>query len=118
MSRTAPAPAPHEFGDFRQGVEAARGRHPELVLVEMTKNLRAPTAFVEEVADVLRRQAEDLRHRRRERALQLASGLPVKLLVPLVACFLPGIAVAMLGPTFYEFFQFVDTLMRTRGLSR
>jgi len=70
------------------------------------------------IADVLRRQAEDLRHRRRERALQIASALPVKLLVPLVACFMPGLAVAMLGPTFYEFFKFVDNLLRNRGLLR
>jgi len=68
------------------------------------------------VAEVLRRQAEDLRSRRRERALTLANALPVKLLFPLVICFLPGIFIATIGPTFYQFFQFADTVIRSRGL--
>lgn len=68
------------------------------------------------VADVLRRQAEDARSRRRERALALANALPVKLLFPLVICFLPGLFVATLGPTFYQFFQFADAVIQSRGL--
>jgi tight adherence protein C len=68
------------------------------------------------VSDVLRRQADDLRGRRREDALTKASSLPVKLLFPLVICFLPGILVATLGPTFFQIFQFLDNVTRTRGL--
>ncbi|MCI0682414.1 MAG: type II secretion system F family protein [Gemmataceae bacterium] len=68
------------------------------------------------VSDVLRRQAEDLRVRRRENALTVAASLPVKLLFPLVVCFLPGILVAALGPTFYQIFQFLDNLTRTSPL--
>jgi tight adherence protein C len=68
------------------------------------------------VADVLRRQADDLRSRRRERAISLANALPVKLMFPLVICFLPGLFVATLGPTFYQFFLFADSVIRTRGL--
>jgi tight adherence protein C len=34
--------------------------------------------------------------------------LPVKLLFPLVICFLPGILVFAIGPAFYEFFRLVD----------
>ena len=41
--------------------------------------------------------------------------LPVKLLFTLVICFLPGLFVATLGPTFYQFFQFADSLLRSRG---
>lgn len=67
------------------------------------------------VSDVLRRQVEDLRNRRRERALAQASTLPVKLLFPLVLCFLPGIFLAVLGPTFYQVFQLLDGLNRSRG---
>jgi tight adherence protein C len=68
------------------------------------------------VAAVLRRQAIDLRERRRERALAAASTLPVKLLFPLVSCFLPAIFVFTLGPTFFQFFQFADTVIRSRGM--
>lgn len=68
------------------------------------------------VSDVLRRQAEDLRARRRENALTQAASLPVKLLFPLVVCFLPGILVATLGPTFFQIFQFLDNISRTGGL--
>ncbi len=67
------------------------------------------------VATVLRRQADDLRDRRREQAIGFAMALPVKLLFPLVICFLPGLFVATLGPTFYQFFQFADSLLRDRG---
>lgn len=66
------------------------------------------------IAGVLRRQAEDARDRRRERTLQIAAALPVKLLFPLIICFLPGIFVAALGPTAFQFFQFIDTM--TRGV--
>jgi tight adherence protein C len=68
------------------------------------------------VSDVLRRQADDLRARRREDALTKASSLPVKLLFPLVICFLPGILIATLGPTFYQIFQFLENLTPTRVL--
>jgi tight adherence protein C len=67
------------------------------------------------VADVLRRQADDLRDRRREQAIAFAMALPVKLLFPLVICFLPGLFVATLGPTFHQFFQFADQIIRSRS---
>ena len=54
---------------------------------------------------VLRTQATDLRNRRRDRALIKAQALPVKLVFPLVICFLPGIFVVTLGPAFKEFFE-------------
>jgi tight adherence protein C len=66
------------------------------------------------VASVLRRQADDLRGRRREDAMALAMALPVKRLFPMVLCFMPGIFVATLGPTFFEFFRFAEMFLRTR----
>jgi pilus assembly protein TadC len=69
------------------------------------------------VADVLRRQADDLRDRRRERSLALAAALPVKLMFPLIICFLPGIFVVTLGPTFHEFLKRADSIM-PRSASR
>jgi pilus assembly protein TadC len=57
---------------------------------------------------VLRTQADDLRNRRRERANALAEALPVKLIFPLVICFLPGIFVTTLGPTFMQFLKLAE----------
>jgi tight adherence protein C len=42
--------------------------------------------------------------------------LPVKLLFPLVICFLPGILLFTLGPAFYEFFRLADTFSLHRQL--
>jgi len=64
------------------------------------------------MADVLRRQADDLRNRRRENAMAIAQTVPVKLTFPLVICFLPGIFVTTLGPTFYQFFQLAENVIR------
>lgn len=64
------------------------------------------------IADVLRRQADDLRQRRRERVAVLAQALSVKLVFPLVLCFLPMIFVATLGPAFHQFFELADNVTR------
>jgi pilus assembly protein CpaE len=42
----------HCASELRQGVEAARSRHPDFILVEMGKDLRSLKAFAEEVAKV------------------------------------------------------------------
>lgn len=62
---------------------------------------------------VLRQQADSLRARRREEAMIASQALPVKLVFPLVICFLPGIFVTTLGPAFQ---QFVETLEGVIGL--
>lgn len=60
---------------------------------------------------VLRTQANDLRGRRRDRAMIRAQALPVKLVFPLVICFLPGIFVVTLGPAFKEFFDLAQGVL-------
>lgn len=67
------------------------------------------------LADTLRHQADDLRNRRRERALLLAQAMPVKLVLPLVVCFLPGIFLSTLGPVLYQMIRVADTVLRTGG---
>lgn len=64
------------------------------------------------IGDTLRFQADDVRARRRERALLLAQALPVKLVVPLVVCFLPGIFLSTLGPVLYQMMQVADSVLR------
>ena len=60
------------------------------------------------IAQALRRQADDLRDRRRERANAFAMALPVKRMFPLVVCFMPGIFVWTLGPSLTSLFQFAE----------
>ncbi len=64
------------------------------------------------ISEVLRTQSEDLRQFRRERALAKAEALEVKLVFPLVLCFLPGLFVAVVGPSFYQFVQLIDRILR------
>ncbi len=63
------------------------------------------------LADLLRPQADDLRHRRREKALARAESLPEKLVVPLLVGFLPGLLVWTLGPAFHQLFTMIDATM-------
>lgn len=63
------------------------------------------------LADVLKIQANDLRQRRKDQALAMASSAPVKLLGPLIICFVPGILTAALGPTLFEVFQALDAVL-------
>jgi tight adherence protein C len=67
------------------------------------------------IAKVLRNQADDIRARRRERAIAFANALPVKRLFPLVICFLPGLFVWTLGPAFVQLFKMAEAF--TRGPS-
>lgn len=114
-----------EFRTFQGEVLAGRSRVQ--CLRRLSRRVELPTlsifvsALVQAeqvgsgVADVLRTQAEDLRGRRRERALTLASSLPVKMLFPLIVCFLPAIFVLTLGPILLQFIQMADTFMRHPG---
>jgi pilus assembly protein TadC len=65
------------------------------------------------LAETLRHQADDLRQRRREDALLKAQALPVKLVFPLVICFLPGIFLSTLAPVIYQMIQVAEGVVRT-----
>ena len=64
------------------------------------------------LSDVLRRQAEDVRARRRADVLIRAEALTVKLVFPLVICFMPGLFAFTLGPAFHQLFQLTDSFAR------
>lgn len=68
------------------------------------------------IARVLRLQADDVRGLRRERAIAFANALPVKRVIPLVICFLPGLFVLTLGPAFVQLFKMVNTFLQVRAL--
>ena len=67
------------------------------------------------LAETLRHQADDLRQRRRENALLQAQALPVKLVFPLIICFLPGIFVSTLAPVLYQMIQVAGGVLRSAG---
>ncbi len=67
------------------------------------------------MSETLQHQAVDLRQRRRENALLQAQALPVKLVFPLVVCFLPGIFVSTLAPVLYQMVQVADSVLRSSG---
>jgi len=50
------------------------------------------------IASVLREQANQMRVKRHSRARELAQKVPVKILGPLLLCFLPGLFIVVLGP--------------------
>jgi len=65
------------------------------------------------IAETLRHQADDLRERRREDALLQAQALPVKLVFPLVICFLPGIFISTLAPVLFQMIEVAGGVLRT-----
>jgi len=115
-----------EFRTFQAEVLAGRPRVECLRRIARRLDVTSVTILVSAlvqaeqigsgIADVLRSQAEDLRQRRREKALEFSMALPVKLLFPLVICFLPGIILFTLGPAFYDLFRLADQFSIRRSL--
>lgn len=62
------------------------------------------------ISGVLAEQAAELRSKRRDRAREAAQKLPVKILLPVIACFLPGIFIIVLGPATLSLFRLFGSL--------
>jgi tight adherence protein C len=117
-----------ELRTFREEVRAGRSRVVSFRHLAERANVSSLTSFCSalvqaeqtggSVGGVLRDQAQDLRIRHRERALELATSLPVKLLVPMFVCFLPGIFVWALGPQIYPVLQFFNVATQNVGQMR
>lgn len=124
-TRLAQRPLAQEFRTYQADLLAGRPRVQSLR--RMSDRLRMPvvatfvSALVQAeqlgmgIAQVLRRQADDVRDRRRELANAFALSLPVKRVIPLVVCFLPGLFVWTMGPFFVQLFQLADTFARVRN---
>lgn len=67
------------------------------------------------VSTVMRAQAEDMHSRRREQAMEFVMGRPLKLLLPMVIGFLPGVFVWALGPVFYDLVSTLTGLISPVG---
>ncbi len=66
------------------------------------------------LAEVLRPLADDLRARRRERALARAEALPERLVFPLMVGFLPGLMVWTLGPAIHQLAEVIGGILASR----
>jgi tight adherence protein C len=118
--RTSPLQA--EFDVYRRDVLAGVSRNAALRQLSERCDMPAISSFVgsliqadlagASVADALRRQSDDLRDRRKMQALIHSQALPVKLVFPLLACFLPGLFVATLGPALHQLVKVVDGALR------
>jgi tight adherence protein C len=114
-----------EFLNFQHDVLAGIPRAQALRQLARRVDLPSLTSFTSaliqaeqvgaSMAETLQHQAVDLRQRRREHALLQAQALPVKLVFPLVICFLPGIFVSTLAPVLYQMVQVADSVLRSSG---
>ncbi len=57
------------------------------------------------IANVLRSQSQELRHKRRQRAEETAQKIPVKLLFPMIFLVLPALFIVVLGPGAIKIYQ-------------
>ncbi|HWO56180.1 MAG TPA: type II secretion system F family protein [bacterium] len=64
------------------------------------------------IADVLRVQAEILRTKRRQRAMEDAQKLPIKLLFPLILFIFPELLVVLLGPAALRLYRSLTEMSR------
>ena len=124
-ARSRERPLMREFIGFQQDVRAGVPRVQALRRLASRTDVMPMTVFLSAViqseqvgsslAETLRHQSDDLRQRRREQALTSAQALPVKLVFPLVACFLPGVFISTLGPVLYQMIQVADSVLRPIG---
>jgi tight adherence protein C len=117
-------PLGREFRTYQSDLLAGRTRVESLRRVARRLEVSSVTILVSAlvqaeqlgsgITQALRRQADDLRDRRRERANAFSMALPVKRMFPLVICFMPGIFIWTLGPSLTKLIQVVDRFMGVR----
>jgi tight adherence protein C len=123
-SEHAGRPLSQEFQIYQHDILGGIPRLESLRKLAGRVNLTSVSIFVSaliqaeqvgaSLSETLRMQADDLRDRRKMRALLLAQALPVKLVFPLMACFLPGIFYPTLGPVISQFVDVMDSVIRRR----
>lgn len=79
-------------------------------LIAIAHNVNQGEELGTPISDVLRRQSEELRFLRRQRAEEAAQKAPVKMTIPLALCFLPAIGAVVMVPSVLNLMQFVGNL--------
>jgi tight adherence protein C len=88
-----------QLGQSRQ--EALRGlgqRTRQIDLLRLIHAILQADDLGIAISGVLNEQAAEMRAKRRDRARETAQKVPVKILMPVILCFLPGIFIIVLGP--------------------
>ena len=108
VAQTQAGPVAAEFGRVLQEMQLGVSRAEAFQsLVDRTtqEDLRRFVAAVLQVdrlgipiAAVLKEQSRDMRAKRHSRAREQAQKVPVKILAPLLLCFMPGLFIIILGP--------------------
>jgi len=121
-SQSADRPLVEEFRIYQRDVLGGVSRLGALRALARRVDVTSVTIFIsalvqaEEVgtslSETLRTQADDLRDRRKLQALIRAQALPVKLVFPLMVCFLPGIFFSTLGPVLSQLVDVIDTVLK------
>ena len=124
-SQGSDRPLATEFVNFQHDMLAGMSRTQ--ALRQLARRVDAPSlssftsALIQaeqvgaSMAETLQHQAVDLRQRRRESALLQAQALPVKLVFPLVVCFLPGIFASTLAPVLFQMVEVANSVLRSSG---
>lgn len=118
-------PLASEFLNFQHDMMAGMSRTQALRQLARRVDVPSLSTFTSAVvqaeqvgasmAETLQHQANDLRQRRRENALLQAQALPVKLVFPLVVCFLPGIFATTLAPVLFQMVQVANGVLLSSG---
>src|ERR1051325_9058794 len=116
-------PLASEFLNFQHDMMAGMSRAQALRQLGRRVDVPSLTTFTSaliqaeqvgaSMAETLQHQAVDLRQRRRENALLQAQALPVKLVFPLVVCFLPGIFISTLAPVLFQMVEVANSVLRS-----
>lgn len=92
------------LGEMRTGATLAQAfehlasRNTQPDLLRFASAMQQVDRLGVSISKGLREQSDDLRSTRRERAREQAQKVPIKILMPVMLCFLPGIFIIILGP--------------------
>ncbi len=101
-------PVPQEFARVLREMQLGQSRQTALESLGHRSKQEDLTRFVTAVlqadrlgiaiSGILTEQAAEMRSKRQDRARERAQKVPVKILLPVIVCFLPGIFIIVLGP--------------------
>jgi tight adherence protein C len=115
VTKNVPGPLAEEIGRLLQEAQIGVSRPDSFRHLAERTNVPELQGFVlsmiqadmfgVSIANVLRAQSQELRHKRRQRAEETAQKIPVKLLFPMIFMVLPALFIIVLGPGAIKIYQ-------------